>query len=98
MPEGQIPIQPVENPILCSPYKEPDQHSLYDTKTGVPTKTPGRRPASYWFKSERSGTAQQQMSFLAEEERDDLPLTDERSASAKRFSRTRASGRSWPRR
>ena len=69
-----IPIQPVENPILCSPYKEPDQHWLYDTKTGVPTKTPGRRPASYWFKSERTGSAQRQMSFLAEEEREDLPL------------------------
>lgn len=71
-----IPIQPVENPILCSPYGEPDQHWLYDTSTGVPTKTLGRRPASYWFKSERSGSAQQQMSFLAEEERDDLPLVN----------------------
>jgi type III restriction enzyme len=71
-----IPIQPVENPILCSPYKEPEQHWLYDTRTGIPTKTPGRRPASYWFKSERSGSAQQQMSFLAEEERDDLPLVN----------------------
>ncbi len=70
-----IPIQPVENPILCSPYRKPDQHWLYDT-TGVPTKTPGRRPASYWFKSERSGSAQQQMSFLAEEQRDDLPLVN----------------------
>lgn len=71
-----IPIQPVENPILCSPYREPDQHWLYDTTTGVPTRTPGRRPASYWFKSERTGSAQQQMSFLAEEERDDLPLVN----------------------
>ena len=71
-----IPIQPVENPILCSPYREPDQHWLYDTRTGVPTKTPGRRAASYWFKNQRSGSAQQQMSFLAEEERDDLPLVN----------------------
>ena len=71
-----IPIQPVENPILCSPYREPDQHWLYDSTTGVPTRTPGRRPASYWFKSERTGSAQQQMSFLAEEERDDLPLVN----------------------
>jgi type III restriction enzyme len=74
--QTSIPIQPVENPILCSPYKEPDQHWLYDTKTGIPTKTQERRPASYWFKSERSGSAQQQMSFLAEEERDDLPLVN----------------------
>jgi type III restriction enzyme len=28
--EQQIPVQPVENPILCSPYKEPDQHWPYD--------------------------------------------------------------------
>lgn len=53
MPEEQIPIQPVENLILCSPYKEPYQHWLYDTKTGIPSKTPGRRPANYWFKIER---------------------------------------------
>ncbi len=76
MIEQPIPIQPVENPILCSPYKEPDQNWVYDTKTGIPSKTMGRRPASYWFKSERTGSAQQQMSFLAEEERDDLPLVN----------------------
>jgi type III restriction enzyme len=74
MQQEQIPIQPVENPILCSPYKEPDQHWLYDTKTGIPTKTLGRRPASYWFKTERTGGAQ--LDFLAEEERDDLPLVN----------------------
>ena len=39
MPEEPIPIQPVENPILCSPYSEPDQHWLYDTRTGIPSKT-----------------------------------------------------------
>ena len=74
MAEIQIPVQPVENPILCSPYAEPEQHWLYDRKTGIPTKTPGRRPASYWFKTERTGSAQ--MSLLAEEERDDLPLVN----------------------
>lgn len=74
MTESQIPIQPVENPILCSPYREPDQHWLYDTRTGIPSKTPERRPASYWFKTERTGSSQ--MSLLAEEERDDLPLVN----------------------
>jgi hypothetical protein len=29
MPEDAAPIQPVEHPFLCSPYKEPDQHWLY---------------------------------------------------------------------
>ena len=74
MPQVEIPIQPVDDPILCSPYEEPDQHWLYDTRTGVPSKNPGRRPASYWYKSERTGSAQ--MSLLAEEERDDLPLVN----------------------
>jgi type III restriction enzyme len=83
MPEEQIPIQPVENPILCSPYKEPDQHWLYDTKTGIPSKTPGRRPASYWFKTERTGGAQRDL--FAEEERDDLPLVNALRDDVKRW-------------
>jgi type III restriction enzyme len=83
MPESPLPIQPVENPILCSPYQEPDQHWLYDTKTGIPTRTPGRRPASYWFKTERTGSAQ--MTLLAEEERDDLPLVNALRDDVKRW-------------
>ncbi|MCE9660595.1 MAG: DEAD/DEAH box helicase family protein [Burkholderiales bacterium] len=74
--QRELPIQPVDQPILCSPYVEPDEHWVYDTTTGIPTRTPGRRPASYWFKSERTGTAQQQLGFMAEEERDDLPLVN----------------------
>ncbi len=74
MAQVEIPIQPVDDPILCSPYEEPKQHWLYDTHTGVPSKNPGRRPASYWYKNERTGSAQ--MSLLAEEERDDLPLVN----------------------
>lgn len=74
MPEDPLPIQPVERPILCSPYKEPDQHWLYDTQTGIPTKAPGRRLASYWFKTERTGAAQREL--FAEEQRDDLPLVN----------------------
>jgi type III restriction enzyme len=74
MTDTQIPIQPVEKPILCSPYKVPDQHWLYDTRTGIPSKNSGRRPASYWFKTERTGS--RQLTLLAEEERDDLPLVN----------------------
>ena len=29
----EIPIQPVERPILCSPYEEPNAHWVYDTET-----------------------------------------------------------------
>jgi len=70
--QQEIPIQPVERPILCSPYKEPDQHWKYDIVTGAARKEPGRRPASYWYKTERTGSAQ--MSLLAQEQQDDLPL------------------------
>jgi type III restriction enzyme len=72
--EQTIPIQPVENPILCSPYLEPGQHWFYHIQTGIPRKTPGRRPASYWYKGERAGGAQ--LSLFAEETRDDLPLVN----------------------
>ena len=53
-----IPIQPVENPILCPPYAEPTAHWVYDTKTGIPSEFPTRRPASYWFKTQRTATGQ----------------------------------------
>ena len=69
-----IPIQPVARPILCGPYDEPDRHWVYDTTTGEARQETGRRPASYWFKTRRTGTAQ--LSLLAEEERDDLPLVN----------------------
>jgi type III restriction enzyme len=74
--QGELPIQPVDKPILCSPYVEPDLHWVYDLTTGIPTRTPGRRPASYWYKTERTGQAQQQLAFMAEEDRDDLPLVN----------------------
>ena len=74
MADTQLPLQPVEEPIICSPYDEPDAHWYFDTGTGVPRKEPGRRDAGYWFKTERAGSAQ--MSLLTEEERDDLPLVN----------------------
>ena len=89
MRDQQIPIRPVEDPILCSPWDEPDQHWLYDTRTGVPSKAPGRRPAGYWFRTERTGSVQP--SLLAEEERDDLPLVNVLRADVGRW---RKAG--WP--
>ena len=74
MAKVAVPIQPVEDPILCSPYAVPHQHWLYDTATGLPQKIQSRREASYWYKTERTGSRQTQL--LAEEERDDLPLVN----------------------
>ena len=74
--QAEIPIQPVDKPILCSPYKEPDRHWLYDRSTGIPRKEPGRRKASYWFRNERTGSAQQTLAGMTQEESDDLPLVN----------------------
>ncbi|MGB6130956.1 MAG: hypothetical protein WBG54_04195 [Acidobacteriaceae bacterium] len=71
---GQIPVQPVERPILCSPYEKPDLHWLYDSKTGEPKKNPGRRDAGYWYKTDKVGGAQSKL--FVEEERDDLELVN----------------------
>lgn len=89
MPDDQIPVQPVEDPILCSPYVEPDRHWRYDRETGIPTREPGRREAAYWYKSERTGSAQ--ISLLADEEQDDLPLVNALRADVRRWRESR-----WP--
>ncbi len=72
--QGQLPVQPVENPIICNPYDEPHDHWIYDKESGAASRAGIRREASYWYKTERTGGAQ--LSLLAEEERDDLPLVN----------------------
>ena len=84
--QNDIPIQPVEQPILCSPYDEPDLHWIYDTSTGEAVQNPGRREAGYWYKTERTGSAQ--LSLFQEEERDDLPLVNALRADVKRWRET----------
>ena len=68
------PIQPVDKPIICSPYEEPNDHWIYDPATGAASRAGYRRPASYWYKTERTGSAQQ--TLYQEEQRDDLPLVN----------------------
>ena len=69
-------MQPVDRPILCNPYEEPRDHWIYDKETGAASHAGTRRPASYWYKTERTGSAQLTLTGLAEEERDDLPLVN----------------------
>ena len=57
-PPEPAPVQAVERPILCSPYDEPQEHSVYGETNQPPTRAPGRRPASYFFISKRTGAAQ----------------------------------------
>lgn len=68
-----IPIQPVENPINCPPYEEPTEYWVYKD-SGEAYRAPGRRPASYWFKTQREAT--QQLGIFAEEQREEMPLVN----------------------
>ena len=76
MSDKQIPLQPVEKPVICSAYVEPDYFWFYDKETGQATKTRGRRPAGYWYKTEQFGTKEQTLfsDLDPEENFDDLPL------------------------
>jgi len=40
-----IPVQPVDSPILCNPYDEPNDHWVYDPETGAASHGGMRRPA-----------------------------------------------------
>jgi len=83
---AQLPIQPVERPILYSPYDEPDRYWLYG-EDHEPRVVPGRRPAGYYYRVRRSAT--QQLSYLAEEQREDLAGVNALREDIKRW---RASG------
>ncbi len=83
MISSDLPIQPVEKPILCSPYDEPHEHWMYDAGTGEAHRFPGRRPASYWFKVERVSDAQ--LGLFAEETREDLSLVNALRQDVKRW-------------
>ena len=84
--QNDIPIQPVEDPILCSPYEEPTEHWRYNTESGEAVKQPGRREAGYWYKTDRTGSAQ--LDLFQEEERDDLPIVNLLRADVKRWRET----------
>ena len=81
-----IPIQPVQQPILCSPYDKPNAHWIYDIETGEAVRQPGRRDAGYWYKTQRTGS--QQLSLFREEEWDDLPLVNALRADVERWRET----------
>ncbi len=88
--QDQLPVQPVNKPILCNPYEEPAEHWVYESTTGEPIRTSGRRPASYWYKDQRTGSAQ--LSLLAEESRDDLPLINALRDDVRRWRGTNYEG------
>ena len=77
------PIQPVERPILCSPYEAPSLHWQYDRATGEATKMAGRRPARYWYKTKDQ--AEGQLTLELAEGQDDLIIVNQLRSDVKRW-------------
>ena len=85
LPQGeQMPMQPVDQPILCSPYEEPSDYWLYDPETGEADPAPGRRPAGHWFRNETTSQTQQRRLF-AEENWEELPYVNSLREDVKRW-------------
>ena len=77
-------MQPVDQPILCSPYEEPSDYWLYDPETGEALTAPGRRPAGHWFRNESRPQTQQRRLF-AEENWEELPSVNSLREDVKRW-------------
>lgn len=86
LPKDWQPTQAVDDPIINSAYEEPKQHWLYN-KAGIPEKKEWRRPASYWFKTQRIGRQERGLldEIEREENRDDLPLVNALREDVKRW-------------
>lgn len=73
-----IPIQPVEKPILCSPNEAPSAYWQYDRTTGDASKIAGRRPSRYWYKTKDSaGHAAGQLTLELSEGQDDFHMVNQ---------------------
>jgi len=83
MTQKEIPIQPVDSPVICKPYDEPNDHWFYDKKTGVATRAGNRREAGYWYKTDRVGTGQ--TALFLEEDHDLLTLVNLLRKDVKRW-------------
>lgn len=85
-----IPIQPVERPILCSPYEVPLLHWQYARETGEATKMAGRRPARYWYKTKDSAAGQLALELV--EGQDDLVVVNQLRQDVARWRESRWEG------
>jgi type III restriction enzyme len=94
------PVQPVPSPIICSPYREPEQHWFYHRNTGEPELRDGRRPAAYWYKEEKRvrAAAQEALPGLAstgqetDETQRELDLVNKLRKDVKRWRASQYSG------
>lgn len=80
--QQEIPIQPVEKPIICNPYDPPEDHWFYN-EHGEATRPGYRRPAGYWYKTDK--TAAGQRGLFLNEQRDLLDLVNLLREDVKRW-------------
>ncbi|RKU27807.1 hypothetical protein C6499_11270 [Candidatus Poribacteria bacterium] len=83
--QQKIPIQPVDEPILCSPYEEPTAHWVYDPNTGRPSRQEGRRVAGYWVEEYGTTNEQLALNFAREEGWSTLPIVEKLRDDVKRW-------------
>jgi len=86
-----VPIQPVESPVICKPYEEPNWYWDYDRRTGEATKREGRRPSAYWYKVEQAGS-KGQLTLELEEDRRDLTLVNHLRNDVRRWRKSEWEG------
>jgi type III restriction enzyme len=75
--QTELPVTPaVEQPILNSPYYEPEEHWVYG-KDGKASRMPGRRPATYFWTTQRTGSEQLQMEGITSDYgAEDMPIVN----------------------
>lgn len=75
--QPELPVTPaVEEPILNSPYYEPEEHWVYG-KDGKASRIPGRRPATYFWTTQRTGSEQLQLEGITSDYgAEDMPLVN----------------------
>ena len=83
LPDAWKPTQAVPEPVLNSPYEEPAEHWRY--QDGMPSRIPGRRRASYFYKTKEGRVGGAQQELLASEQEDDLVLVNRLRADVRRW-------------
>ena len=73
--QQELPIQPVNSPVICSPYYEPSSYWNYK-ENGEAEELPGRRHSHYWYKNEEVKQRRVQADLFASEQTDELILVN----------------------
>jgi len=73
--QQDLPVQPVNSPVICSPYYEPQSHWRYD-EHGEAQELDERRPSFYWYKEDESKRGRVQADLFASERTDELVLVN----------------------